>query len=541
MLAQSLLHVRMRKPGPVLRRTALLFIILLATGALEIRAQARRGGTLSIGGTIDLRGMNSLVSNEAYTNEFLNNVLFMTLVRFTPTLQLQPYLAKSWTLVGDTAAVFHLRNDVFWHDGVKTTAYDVAWTIQTAINPETAFPNDYFAKWDRVTAVDSFTVRAHFKPSQDPLVGLPFVAIMPKHLLDTIPVARMRNAAFNRHPVGNGPFRFVSYQANSQWVFDANPRFPAAFGGRPYLDRLVWRVIPDNSAQITAVSTGDVDLITAPGARNVKSLDERPDLRAVIKPSRKYVMIEWNGKHPPLNDARVRRALTLALDRKKMIDVLRGGYAEIANGPIAPFHWAYDKTIAPLPYDPAAARTILSRAGLQDRNGDGTLEDASGKPLTVELKIAANNQFNKDVGEMVRSDLQKIGVNVIVRPVDFATLIQDVTSKERNFDGAFMSWESDFEINLRDTFHSSKIDGEFQGASYSNPTLDKLLDQAETTTSRAALRPIWGRVQRILRDDEPWTFLWYTPDLIIINERVKNTTMDLRGIFINVHDWWLAK
>src|SRR5690606_5451771 len=231
-------------------------------------------------------------------------------------LDFEPYLAERWELAGDTGVVFHLRRDVRWHDGVPTTAYDVLFTYERARDPRSASAlGQYFEHWVHAEVLDSFTIRFRFRPHGDPLASWPFAAIAPRHLLDSIPPERLRQAAFNHRPVGNGPFRFVSYQANDRWVFEANPDFPEALGGRPYLDRVIWRAIPDNNAQITELLTGRADLILSPFADQIRELDARPEVRAVERASRNYVFIGWDGEEPRFADARVRRALSMAIDR----------------------------------------------------------------------------------------------------------------------------------------------------------------------------------------------------------------------------------
>ena len=180
--------------------------------AAALRAAApRTGGTVVIGGSIDLQGMNSLTVSETNTREFTENVLFLPLIRLSRRdLSYEPALARTWRMLGDTGVVFNLRHDVLWHDGVKTTAYDVAFTFNRLKDKETGFANgEWFAAWTGVQVVDSFTVRFSFTPHMNPLQGLPGTAIMPKHLLDSIPSARMAQAAFNHQPVGNGPFLCV--------------------------------------------------------------------------------------------------------------------------------------------------------------------------------------------------------------------------------------------------------------------------------------------------------------------------------------------
>jgi peptide/nickel transport system substrate-binding protein len=207
---------------------------------------------------------------------------------------------------------------------------------------------------------------------------------------------------------------------------------------------------------------------------------------------------------------------------------------------VPPTHWAFDPGLAPLDYDSLGARRLLAQAGFLDRNGDGVLESADGKPFELELKVFANNAFNRDVAEMVRSDLARIGVRIIPRPVDGATLIGDITGAERNFDGAFLTFETDLQLNLSDAFHGSVVTGPTQTASYSNPALDRAMDRAVAARTITEAKPHWSQVQRILRDDQPWSFLWYPPELLVLNERVKDAQMDIRGIFVTLPTWWLA-
>jgi peptide/nickel transport system substrate-binding protein len=513
-----------------------LWAVLLLPVATDAQ-KARRGGTLVVAAASDVQQLNSLVNADANTGQLINHALFLPLIRLGSDLQPEPALARSWKQT-DSTVVFQLRRDVRWHDGRRTTAHDAVFTLKRALDTLTAYPNaEAIAHIKSAQALDSFTLRIRMTPRREPLLGLTDLAIMPAHLLDSIPAARLRQAAFNKHPVGNGPFRFVSQRANDRWIFEANAAFPGALGGPPRLARLVWRVIPDNTAQVTEIRTGAVDLVMAARAEQLKQLDSLPDLRALIKPSGRYTMIAWNGQRAPLNNPGVRRALTLALDRARMIQLLRAGYAQLASGPVPPTHWAFDPEVTALPYDTARARRLLVLAGYLDRDRDGVLESMYGKPFELELKIAANNAFNRDVAEMVRADLARIGVRVVARPVDFATLIGDITSNERNFDGAFLNFETDLQLNLRDAFHSAALGGPYQSASYSNRKLDDLLDRAANARTVGAAGPLWSQIQTILRDDQPWAFLWYAPELFVVNERVRGIEMDIRGSLVSLQQW----
>ena len=501
-----------------------------------------RGGTVVIGAGSDLDHANPLVSVDAWTHEVLRYVLFTPLIRYGPDLEYVPALAESWEMLGDTGVVFHLRDDVRWHDGRPTTAHDVLFTVERARDPATGFPNaDYFSRWSDGEVLDSFTVRFRFEPHPEPLAGLPGTPPVPKHLLDSIPPERLRQAAFNRSPTGNGPFRFADYRQGDRWVFEAVEDHPEELGGPPLVDRLVWRVIPDNAAQLTELRVGEVDLALQPQPGQVRELAERPEIRAVIKPSRQFSMVVWNGRRAPLDDPRVRRALTMAIDRKEILEGVRHGFGEVAVGPIMPFHWSYDEALQPLPHDPAAATALLEEAGVEDRDGDGTLETPDGKEFGLEIKLPAGSAYLSDLAEAVRDDLARIGVGSRTRPTEATTLFADLTSGERRFDAAILGWSGDFRLDLHDTFHSDALDGPYQFAAYSNPAVDSLMDRGRETIDRGEAAPLWQRVQQILREEQPWTPLFYLTDVYLARERVRNLDADIRGALVDVQRWWVEE
>lgn len=500
-----------------------------------------RGGTAVIVSSTDFDHLNALVSADRYTQEVLRFALFLPLLRYGDSLTYRPALARDWHWTGDTAVVFQLRDDIRWHDGARTTAYDVAFTFERAKHPETGFPSaGYFAHWTAVEVVDSFTVRFRVEPHADALAGVPLTPIMPRHLLDSVPAARMRQAAFNRAPVGNGPFRFVEVRPQERWVFEANEDFPDQLGGRPHVDRLVWRVLTDVTAQVTEVRTGQAHLALNPRYEHVQEANADASVRVVVRPSRQYAFVAWNARRPPFDDARVRRALGLAIDRAEILATLRGDMGQLAAGPIPPYHWSYDPAIEPLPFAPDSARALLRAAGIADRDGDGLLDAADGRDFAFVLKLPSANSLNRDMSEMIASDLADIGVQVRIQPTEYGTLVGDLTGAARAFDAVLMGWESDFRIDLRGLFHSAELENPFQFAGYRNARVDSLIDRSAAEPDRDTARPLFAEIQQRVRDDQPWTFLYYYPDLYLRNERLRAVRMDIRGALVGVTDWWLA-
>lgn len=499
-----------------------------------------RGGTVVIAAPQDLEGATIFTAQNRYTQELLRYALFLPLVYHDPQYELVPALARSWQLLGDTAVIFELRDDVRWHDGVRTTAFDVEFTFDRAKDPRSAYPRAGDLEFHTdVEVLDSLRVRFRFRPHGDPLAMLPLMPIMPRHLLDTIPPDAMGRAAFNRAPVGNGPFRFVEARANDRWVFEANDDFPEELGGRPYLDRVVWRIIPDNTAQVAELRTGNADLILNPRAETFDAMVTAPGIRGITRSDVQYAFIGWNGRRPPLGEARVRRALALAIDRQRILDLLRAGRGVLAVGPIAPGHWAHPDTLAPLPYDTVAAAALLAEAGFRDVDGNGVLE-RNGRPLGFELAYPAESPINRDMAELIRSDLARVGVRAVPTPVEQNTLVARMTSAAREFDAVLLGWNAGFRIALRDLFHSAARSGPTQIAGYANREVDNIIDRTARMIDRDEARPLYARLLRILRDEQPWTFLYYYDDLYLARARLQGADMDSRGAFVNLPRWWLS-
>lgn len=496
------------------------------------------GGTAVIAGPVDLGGLNPLVAVEATTQEFVRDALFLPLVRMGPDMAPVPALAESWELDGDTMVTFVLREDVRWHDGTPTTAQDVAFTFRAIKDPSTAFPDPVrFAAWDSVEVVNARTVRFHVRPHPDPLFGWTLTAIAPAHLLSEVAPGAMAQAPFNRSPVGNGPFRFASRRANDRVVFEANRGFAETLGGRPNLDRLIYRVIPESSARVAELVSGGVDLAFAYPIADLAQLVD--GLRAVETDARQMSFVAWNARRPPLDDAGVREALSLAIDREEIVTVLRDGHGRAAVSPIPPSHWAFHPDLAPLPFDVARARELLAGAGLNDRDGDGVRERADGDPLRLELKFPGQDPNFRAAAEMIRSDLEAVGVDVRPVGLEGGTLIADVTGAERRFDAVMLSLEIDLRPNLRDFFHADGGSGPFHLSGYSDPELDAAIDALATEVDRERERAHWLRAQEILARDQPWTFLYYFPNLAGVSGRLRGVAMDVRGRLVNVAEWWV--
>ena len=526
---------------PVLLAGLVAVVTLTACERPADERTPRRGGTAVIVATAGLDALNPLVTGSVYAQEATRHLLFVPLLGFGPKLELEPGLAESWEMDGDTAAVLRLRDDVMWQDSVPTTATDAAFTLRRALDPETGYPSaGNFARWTGVRVLDSLTLRVSFESHPEPLAGLPLLPILPAHVLDTVPAAALRTTAFNREPVTNGPFRLVEARPGDRWVFERNPGFPEGLGGPPPLDRLVWRVVPEAQAQVAELLTGNAHVALEPPAERFDSLAARDDLVGVEKPSFRYGFIGWNGRRSPLDAPALRVAFTRAIDRPEILAAARQGHGRVALGPVPPNHWAFADTLEPVAHDPGAAVDTLEALGFRQRDDDPPRENADGTELAFELLVPAGNGASRDLAQMVQADLARVGVQIEIRPVEFGTLVQTITGPDRDFDAVLLALDADIRLDLVSLFHSRALTGPFQIAGYQNPRLDSLLDAVETELVRERARPLWHEIQAILAREQPWTFLYYYPDLILHDAGLRGVTLDLRGVLRSAPEWWLA-
>jgi peptide/nickel transport system substrate-binding protein len=508
----------------------------------------RYGGRAVVGGIADLRGgMNAFALQHVASNQHQMFVNQMTLIRYGDDLLPAPWLAESWQVSDDGGSLtFRLRDDVFWHDGERTDAYDVAFTYLRASDPASGFPNA--AYWDfyvggaeGVEVVDSLTVTLHMTPHADFMDPWRSVAIMPEHLLGDVPPAELGQHPYGTCPVGNGPFVFVSYRPQESWTFRANPAFSPSLGGRPFLDRYVYRVVPEQSTLLNELRSGGVDLYFLLLPDQIGAIEADPALELHVGRSREVVFVAWNARRPQLADARVRRALTRGLDRASIVDALLGGHGVVASASVPPFHFAHDPSAgAAVSYDREAARALLDEAGWIDRDGDGVRENADGLPLSISLKTNAGNRLRQDIAEIMQAQLRSIGVDVRPELVEMGTLMGQITDPDsRDFDSFILSWAHEFKVDDADLFHSARVDAPYQWSGIRSPTLDRYLDTLQLVLDRDQARPLWREYQRALIQEQPYTFLYYPAHLNGVRNTLRNVEMDERGSWVNVREWWV--
>jgi peptide/nickel transport system substrate-binding protein len=466
-----------------------VFLLLAFAAACGSDAN-RRGNTVLFASGADLQSINPLLTSHPLARQVQRYVLLTTLARYDSALTPQPYLARSWQWTrGGRVLTMDLETGVSWHDGKPTTARDVAWTLNAARNAATGYPRTTeLARLDTVVAVDDSTAVLHWSEAQQRLPDvLTDLAILPAHLLDSVPVTRLRQAAWNRVPIGNGPFRFVSHEPNRRWVFRANRDFPAALGGPPRLERFIVVVVDEPTTKLAALTSGELDFAGIQPA-HAEFVRQDTNLAVVSFPLLWTEGIVFNARRPPFDNRDVRRRVSDAIDRQELVDGYIYGFGTPALGPVPP--------TAP-GYVPAS----LASSNLETGNTRLSFE-----LLTVGSGEAALEQ-------MLQARLRQAGFDVSIRQLELSAFLGRVYGERPEFEAAVMGIAGD-------------------------PGLGYLKPLAAVAGFQAPDDPV--AAQRLFADSTPAAFLYHSRGLQGMNRRVRGVRMDLRGELPTVHEWWVA-
>lgn len=505
--------------------------------------EPRRGGTAIVGMIAEPNGVNQLIVPATQVSNDFARRLFLGLTDEQADYQdhpatFKPSLARSWEFSDDHKTLtFHLRDDVVWSDGVPVTADDVRWTWQAQIHPDVAWESAYKKTLiSNVEVVDPHTVRFHFKRAYAAqLLDVNEGQILPKHAWEKVPFSAWRKSAdwFSSHLVVDGPFIVSSWSPQQEIVLKRNERYYDP--PRPYLDRIVMRVVPDQSSLVTQLLAGDLDFVPQVTPADVPRIKAKANLELIPYWFNLYVFLGWNNARPPFDDREVRRAMSLAIDRKEIVETLLGAFGRIATTPIPSLFWAHDRSIQPLPYDPQEAKRILATKGWRDTDGDGVL-DKGGKPFAFELISNAGNQVRNDAAVMVQSQLQKIGVRAVPKVVEFNMLVDE--TNRGTFDAVVLGFSADTGLDLRANYHSQSI-AEGNLTRYRNPEADRLMGEISDARETVDAKPQLLEFQRIIHRDQPMTFLWESQRLTAIDRRLHGVHPTPNFSFFGLEEWWI--
>ncbi len=513
-----------------------LFALFLLLFAPLCRAQ-RHGGTIVLASIGEPKRLLPLLASDS-PSAFISGFIFNGLVKYDGDLNIVGDLAESWEIRDNgRVIIFHLRKGVKWQDGAPFTAEDVIFTYKKLTDPKVATPysGDY-RLIERVEKLNDYTVKVVYKHPFAGALSSWGMGILPKHLLEK---EDLNTTRYNRHPVGTGPYILKKWITGRMLVLEANPNY---FAGRPNIDRIIYRIIPDPATMFLELQSGNLDymgLTPFQYRRQTNTPYIKKNFRKFRYPSFSYTYLGYNLRLPIFRDKRVRQAITYAIDRELIVKVVLLGLGQVSNGIFPPSSWACDTTLSPFPYDPERARELLKQAGWEDHDGDGIL-DKDGRPFVFTILTNQGNTQRIATAEIIQYELGRIGIKVKIRVLEWQALLRRIM--EHNFQAIILGWALGYDPDPYDMWHSSKTGpGEFNFVGYKNPEVDRLLEEARRTVEREKRAKILKRIQRIIYRDQPYTFLYVPDSLVILHKRFKNVKLKKAGIWYNFEKWYVPE
>lgn len=466
----------------------------------------------------------------------VDKTIYSTLVKYelrNGQIQVVPDLAESWTANATlTEYTFKLRRGARWHDGQPVTAEDVKFTIDAQLNPKV---NAGFAgvvsAISQATVVDPATVKFTLKY---PYASLPVmlgynIAIVPKHLLEGQDLNQP--VQFIQHPVGSGPFKFKAFAQDSHLEVEANKDY---YGGAPMLDGIVFKVITDGNSRLAQLKAGEIDF-TVIDPPQVPAVQGAPNLAVRRAPQVNYYFFAINHDQPKFTDARVRQALSYAIDRQAIVTNILKGDGRVATGPINPLLGSYyNANVESYKYDLGKAQGLLAEAGWK-KGPDGVLVNAKGEKFTLLFNGPKGYPVMEQVITYAQHQYQRLGIAVTLDIVDWPVHLKKY--HDRQYDLLMEWWITPPDPDLYDHYYSGSSNNWW---SYKNATVDKLVVAARSEPDAKKRTAMYQELQAVIAKDVPIVYLYYPPELQAMNTRTQGLpTMGYRDALTWMTGVWV--
>lgn len=492
----------MSRLRPWLMALALLGAGMAGQAAAQGAPEAiERGGVLNVAFTSDTKTLDPVFSINFSERQPLY-LIYNTLLALKPDSTIGPELAESWT-VGDDGRVLtlHLRSGVTFHDGTPLDAAAVKFNLDRRLDPAVASPqrSQLAAIVEAVVVKGEFEVEFRLKGPSPALLGM--LAQREGFIASPTAVGKL-GADFARNPVGSGPFLFKEWTPGRRIVVERNPDYWEA--GKPYLDRIVFNDVSNAVVAVQRLLTGEIDYISALSPTDVRQIENRPGIRLEQSAAGRLYALQWQVDRPPFNNERLRQAVAHAVDRKRIVDILMGGKAPIAEGMTAPVLWWQASDLKSYSYDPAKAKALLAEAGY---------------PNGLEVPLSTPQiPLLQQVNQLVQEQLKAVGIAVKLDPVAQSDWYPRIAQGMINFSPIRWSDRPDPDGLLTILLHSK---GNQNSTKYANPEVDALLDKGRSTTDQAERTRIYQAVQRIATRDLPYVPLFFSVEYAALRDGMR--------------------
>lgn len=513
-----------------------LFTLFLSSGCSR-EPGIKFPNSITMGSPADAKRLMPFLASDS-TSADISGLIFHGLVKYDKDLRLTGDIAESWDVSSDGLRItFHLRKGVRWQDGAELTSDDVLFTYRTVTDPKVPTPySSIYGPVSSVEAPDRYTVRVTYKEPFAPALESWGMGIVPEHLLQGKDVS---SPEVNRHPVGNGPYRLAEWVTGQRLVLDA---YDGYFEGRPNIDRVITRIIPDAATMFLELKFGGIDYMSLTPPQYKLQANTPFFLKYFQKfryPSFGYTYMGYNLLNPLFSDKRVRQAMAHAINKKEIIYGVLLGYGTPCTGPFPPESWAYNSNVKDYDYNPGKALALFAAAGWK-MNASGLLEK-DGKIFSFTLLVNQGNDARLKTAQILQEQLRLVGIDIHIKVYEWQAMLHEFVDKKR-FEAVILGWALSRDPDIYDIWHSSKTkEGEFNFISYKNDEVDRLLLEGRSTFSLEKRKKIYHRIHEILAEDQPVAFLYVPDALPILNKRFKGVVKAPAGIEYDFIHWYVPR
>lgn len=480
--------------------------------------------TLQLATSANPSRLNPILATDSSSSE-IAGFIFNGLVKYDKdSKEIIGDLAKKFYFKNDTTLIFVLRENVKWQDGKKFTANDVLFTYKTLISKQIVSPySSGFRFVKQVRVLDNYTVEVDYKKPYFKALETWMMGILPEHILKNEP--NMMNSSFNTHPVGTGPYRLTQLEFSKNIELSANADY---FQGKPKIDKISFHVIPDPMTRLLMLKNRQLDIggiePLVMQRQLKKSFFTKFNIYENISLS--YTYLGFNLRLKKFQDPRVREALSLAINRQELVNILFFKHAKVCTGPFLPGTPAFNNSVHAPTQNIKKAKELLREAGYDAKH-----------PFTFEIATSNSSSIRPYAAEILQYQLKKAGVIVKLRVMEWQAFLNMVVFPHK-FDSVLLGWGLSPTPDPYLFWHSdSDKKGGFNLVGYHNKKMDTLIEKSQSIIDKKRLGMMWQKMFKIITDDNPYLFLYIPNSITAVNKKIKHVEPAIGGIWHNYITW----
>ncbi|MDD3342600.1 MAG: peptide-binding protein [Sulfurospirillaceae bacterium] len=466
--------------------------------------------------------INPILSTDSASSE-ITRWIFNALITYDKDANIIPELCESYEFLDDVTLVFHLKHNILWSDGVPFSAKDVLFTYQTIISPTIYTPYaSGFTHIDSVEMLDLFTLKVHYKYPYFKALEIWMMEILPEHILGA--EKDLMTSKFNQAPIGTGPYILTQFAISQDSVLQANPNY---FIHKPNLDKIIVHYLPDKSAEFLMLKSKKIDVGSLTPLQLERQIDHefRENYAIYEDIAHNYSYMGFNLNNEKFKNPKVRQALSLAINRQELVDILYFGHGKVCTGPFLPGTGAFNASIVAPKQDIAKAKALLKEAGYDEEH-----------PFEFELSTSASGSGSYSA-QILQYQFAKAGIIMKLRVMEWQAFLNTVVMP-RHFDAVLMGWSLGLKPDAYSIWHSeSSRKGGFNFIGYHNETVDTLIKEAEKTVDQEAFNRLYQKIFTLITEDNPYLFLVIPNSITVVNKNISPVSSSIIGVMHNTIDW----